>query len=162
MHSDDRALLVRKSIFVQAPVSHVFKMLTKHLDSWWPRSHHIGESEAFTAALEPRVGGRWYERGDNGKECDWGKVLVWEPPHRIVLSWDISAEWRHDQELQTEVEIRLVEASDGTQLELEHRKLERYGDKSEAMRAIFDSPAGWSGTLASLAKAAAEPAAAQP
>jgi uncharacterized protein YndB with AHSA1/START domain len=154
MPSDGQALLVRKSITVQAPVSHVFRMLTERLDSWWPRSHHIGDSEPFEARLEPRVGGRWYERGADGKECDWGKVLIWEPPYRIVLTWDISAEWRHDKELQTEVEIRLAEASAGTQVELEHRKLERYGDKFEAMRSMFDSPEGWSGVLASLAKAA--------
>jgi uncharacterized protein YndB with AHSA1/START domain len=159
MPSDGQSPLVRKVIRIHAPVSHVFKMLTEHLDMWWPRSHHIGGNEVFTTTLEPGVGGRWYERGADGKECDWGKVLVWEPPHRIVLSWDISAEWGYDPEVQNEVEIRLIEEADGTRLELEHRKLERYGDKAEAMRALFDSPGGWSGILTSLAKAA-EPAAA--
>lgn len=157
MHSDDQSLLVRKSILIQAPLPHVFKMLTEHFDIWWPRSHHIGEGEVFSATLEPGVGGRWYERAADGKECDWGKVLVWEPPRRIVLSWDISAEWRYDPNVQNEVEIRLTEEADGTRLELEHRKLERYGDKAESMRDLFDSPGGWSGILASLAKAA-EPA----
>jgi len=154
MHSDSQAMPVQKSILVHAPASHAFKMLTDRLDSWWPRSHHIGDSDSFEARLEPRVGGRWYERGARGKECDWGRVLVWEPPHRIVLSWDISAEWRYDQDLQTEVEIRLIETSAGTRVELEHRQLERYGDKVEAMRNMFDSPAGWTGVLASLANAA--------
>jgi len=101
---------------------------------------------------EPRVGGRWYERGDDGSTCDWGRVLVWEPPSRLVLSWDVSADWQYDPELKTEIEIRFIAAGeDGTRVELEHRKLDRYGARREEMRRIFDSEGDWGRLLAMFA-----------
>ncbi len=150
-------ILVRKSLIVNAPVEHVFEIFTRHHDAWWPRAHHIGERADFTAILEPRVGGRWFERGDDGSECNWGRVLAWEPPHRLVVSWDISADWKYDPTLATEVEVRFIAESDErTRVELEHRKLERYADKAEMMRAIFDSPEAWIRTLQAMAKVAEE------
>jgi len=144
-------IAVRKTITVNAPVDHVFRTFTAGQNEWWPRAHHIGTSERFTAILEPRVDGRWYERGDDGSECDWGRVLVWQEPTRIVMTWGIGADWRYDPELRTEVEVRFIaESARRTRVELEHRHLERFGDKAEQMREIFESPDAWAGTLATM------------
>jgi uncharacterized protein YndB with AHSA1/START domain len=155
-------ILVRKSLVIEASASHVFDVFTSRIDAWWPRQHHIGPDEQFQATLESGVGGRWYERGQSGVECDWGRVLAWEPPHRLVLSWCINTEWKFDPTFETEVEVRFVrEADERTRVELEHRKLERYGDHAEMMRGIFDSEAGWTGTLGNLRQAAEQAALAQ-
>lgn len=155
MNTAVREIMVRKSVVVNAPVAHVFAVFTEGHDSWWPRDHHIGDCKEFTAILEPRVGGRWFERGDDGSECDWGRVLAWDPPHRLVVSWDIGADWKPDPSLGTEVEITFIaEGVQRTRVELAHRKLERYGDKAERMRAMFESDGAWAATLATMAKAA--------
>lgn len=98
--------------------------------------------------LEPHVGGRWYEIGADGRECPWGRVLLWEPPARVVLAWQITADWGYDPDLETEVEVRFSPRPEGgTLVELEHRKLERYGDRAEGVRASLDSEGGWQGLL---------------
>jgi uncharacterized protein YndB with AHSA1/START domain len=142
-------LAVRKTIVVNVPQAHAFLVFTEKHGSWWPlASHHIGAQAAQTAILEPRAGGRWYERGVDGSECDWGRVLVWDPPQRLVLSWEIGADWKHDSSLSTEVEVRFIaEGPRTTRVELEHRDLERFGEKAQAMRSAFDSEGGWTGIL---------------
>lgn len=148
-------ILVRKRTVVDAPQAFVFDFFTSGQNEWWPRAHHIGGKEPFTAIVEPRAGGRWYERADDGSECSWGKVLVWEPPARVVFSWDIGADWKHDPELGTEVELTFTaEGPERTLVVLEHRKLERYADKAELMRAMFDSDDAWLATLLAFAKGA--------
>ena len=155
MTLEAQEILVRKSIIVSAPLTHVFAVFTERHDAWWPRDHHIGGRKDFTAVLEPRVGGRWFERGDDGSECNWGRVLAWEPPNRLVLSWDISADWKYDPSVATEIEVKFIaESGRRTRVELEHRKLERYGDKAEMMRALFDSPRAWASTLEAMTKVA--------
>jgi len=155
MIAAEQGIFVRKSIVVDAPVAHVFSVFTAGHDSWWPRAHHIGETKEFTAILEPRVGGRWYERGDDGSECNWGRVLAWDPPHRLVVSWDISAAFKPDASIGSEVEVRFIaESAERTRVELTHRNLERYGDKAEAMRAMFDSDNAWAATLQAFTKVA--------
>jgi len=147
-------LLVRKNIVVNAPKDHVFRTFTERIDTWWPRAHHIGASEPFTAIMEPRTGGRWFERGHDGAECNWGRVLDWDPTDRVLLAWDINAEWKYQENFGSEVEVRFIaESKERTRVILEHRKLERYGDKAEMMRAMFDSADAWAGTLAAFAKA---------
>jgi uncharacterized protein YndB with AHSA1/START domain len=148
--------VVRKSLRVNVPQAHAFAVFTQQFGSWWPLStHHIGAAPAQTAIIEPRVGGRWFERSSDGIECDWGQVLVWEAPHRIVLSWDIGAQWKYDPKLGTEVEIRFIsEDANTTRVELEHRHLERYGDQAEKMQKTFDSEGGWSGILRRFAQMA--------
>ena len=148
---------VRKTMLVNAPQAHAFAVFTERLADWWPlQRYHIGSQAAQTAILEPRVGGRWFERAADGTECDWGRVLVWEPPHRLVLSWDIGADWQFHPDLGTEVDVRFIaEGSDTTRVELEHRRLERYAEKAAEMRTIFDSDGGWSALLQSFAQAAA-------
>lgn len=148
-------LLVRKSIVVNAPQAHVFETFTKNIDTWWPRDHHIGGKDPFTAIMEPRPGGRWFERAADGSECQWGHVIAWEPPKRVVLAWDINDHWQYQRGLGTEVEVQfLVEGPGTTRVVLEHRKLERYGDKAETMRAMFDGAGAWGATLEAVAKAA--------
>lgn len=100
---------VRKTILVNAPQAHAFAVFTDRLGDWSPlQSYQIGSQPAQTAILEPRAGGRWFERAADGTECNWGRVLAWEPPHRIVLSWDIGADWKHRPDLGTEVEVRFI------------------------------------------------------
>jgi len=148
-------ILVRKSVVIHAPQAHVFRVFHEHHDAWWPRAHHIGKTETFEARLEARQDGRWYEVGDDGSECDWGRVLAWEPHERVLLSWDINLQWQYEPGFGVEVEVRFIaETPERTRLELEHRKLEKYGDQAEMMRAVFDSMEGWGGTLAALASAA--------
>lgn len=151
------ALPVRKSITVAAPRELAFRVFTERMSTWWPLvSHHIGAVAAVAAVVEPRAGGRWYERGDDGSECEWGRVLAWEPPSRIVLDWQIGADWKHAPELHTTVEVRFVALDAGTtRVELEHRDLDGYGAQTEQMRGAFDSDGGWNGILAAFAATAA-------
>jgi uncharacterized protein YndB with AHSA1/START domain len=148
---------VRQSVLVQAPPERAFEVFTAEMSTWWPLdSHSIGERPMGAAVIEPRTGGRWYERGDDGSECDWGEVLAWEPPRRVVLAWRLTTEWAFDPAIHTEIEV-LFEPQDGgsTRVTLEHRGLDAYGDKAAEMRETFDSDGGWNGLLRSFAEAAA-------
>ncbi len=139
---------LRKVVHVNAPPPVAWRVFTEQMRTWWPlATHKIGKTVAVDAIVEPRVGGRWYERGDDGSTCDWGRVLAWEPPTRLVLSWEISADWKHDPELRTEVEVRFTQDGNGTRVELEHRGLDHYGGRRDEMRGIFDSAGGWTGIL---------------
>src|SRR5262249_3453644 len=127
---------VRKVMSVQAPVDVAWRVFTEKMGKWWPLAHYkIGKAKAVDAVLEPRVGGRWYERGEDGSTCDWGRVLVWEPNSRLVLTWDIGADWQFDPKLNTEIEVRFIaDGKDATRVELEHRLLDRYGEDRDKMR----------------------------
>ena len=148
---------VRKEIVVEAPQERAFRVFTEGIDKWWPKAHHIGKVEMQAAVMEPRVGGRWYERGTDGSECLWGKVLVYEPPRRLVLAWQINAQWQYDEAFSTEVEVRFTsEGPKRTRVELEHRDLERFGEAQEAVRKAFESGGGWPELLALFEKSASE------
>jgi uncharacterized protein YndB with AHSA1/START domain len=148
---------VRKSIRVEAPQDIAWRVLTEQMGTWWPLAvYKIGKANAVDAIIEPRAGGRWYERGDDGSTCDWGRVLVWEPPSRLVLSYDITADWQYDPALQTELEVRFIaDGSARTRVELEHRRLDRYGARRDEMRTIFDETGDWGRLLAGFAQLAA-------
>ncbi|HEU4537067.1 MAG TPA: SRPBCC family protein [Polyangiaceae bacterium] len=148
---------VRKAVSVHAPPEVAWRVFTEKMGTWWPlATHKIGKSNAADAVIEPRAGGRWYERGEDGSTCDWGRVVSWEPPSRLVLTWDISVDWQFDPTLNTEVEVRfLPDGKGGTRVELEHRHLDRYGARRDEMRAIFESPGGWEGLLGPFVQAAA-------
>ena len=148
---------VRKVVKVQAPQAVAWRVFTEKMGAWWPlASYKIGKANAVDAVIEPRVGGGWYERGDDGSTCQWGSVLAWEPPSRLVLSWDISADWQYDPALKTKIEIRFIaDGSDRTRVELEHRHLDRYGARRDEMRAIFDSGGDWGRLLQAFAQVAA-------
>lgn len=151
---------VRQTVTVEAPVEKAFEAFTAQFGRWWPRSHSIGKTPLQTARIEPRVGGRWYEVGEDGSECPWGDVLAWEPPSRILLAWRIGADWRFDPALLTEVEVRFVRLdATTTRVELEHRLLENMGEGAAAARAAFDSDGGWRGILAGFVETASPGAA---
>ena len=98
---------VRKTIMVGTSAERAFQVFTEEMNTWWPlASKHIGKADAKTVVMEPFVGGRWFERGVDGSECDWGHVRTWDPPRRLVLTWEISSDWHDDPSIQTEVEVR--------------------------------------------------------
>jgi uncharacterized protein YndB with AHSA1/START domain len=148
---------VRKTMNVQAPPAVAWRVFTEQMATWWPLAvYKIGKANAVDAIIEPRVGGRWYELGEDGSACNWGSVLSWEPPSRLVLSWDISADWQYDPDLKTEIEVRFIALGpDATRVELEHRKLDRYGARRDEMRRIFDTEGDWGRLLAAFAARAA-------
>jgi hypothetical protein len=149
---------VRRSIEVEAPQAKAFEVFTRKTGAWWPRSHHIGKAALADAIIEPRVNGRWYERGEDGSECDWGRVLAWNPPDGITLAWQLTADFKFDPNLVTEVEVKFVPLAGGrTRVELEHRLLERYGDAAETVRGRIDADRGWPEVLRSFAAAADAP-----
>ena len=148
---------VRRTVVVEAPPVRAFEVFTARLGEWWPKSHHIGKSEPQTVIIEPRAGGRWFERGIDGVECDIGHVLVWEPPQRLVLAWQLSAEFKYVRDLITEVELRFTsEGARATRVDLEHRHLERYGELAEKVREAIGAPSGWTAILEHFARAATE------
>jgi len=143
---------IKKSVFVAASAERAFHVFTEEMSTWWPlRSHHIGKADAESVVIEPFVGGRWFERGIDGSECDWGQVRVWDPPRRLVLSWEISSDWRHDPSIQTEVEVRFSPEGASARVDLEHRLLHHYAEKVAQMRGRFDSEQGWMGVLQAFA-----------
>jgi uncharacterized protein YndB with AHSA1/START domain len=146
---------VRKSVIVATGVERAFEVFTAGIARWWPATHSIGRSPQKEVILEPCAGGRWYERGEDGSECTWGKVLAWEPPARLLLAWQIDGRWTYDPAFLTEVEVTFTAlGATETRVELEHRNLERYGDKLEAVRAAIDSEDGWAVLLRLYAEAA--------
>lgn len=139
---------VRKSIVVNANAARAFDVFANNIASWWPKSHTILKVALKETIIEPFVKGRWYDVGEDGSECDTGYVIAWEPPHRLVLAWQLDGNWHYDPELVTEVEIKFIaEGERKTRVELEHRHIERMGATAEAGRAAVDSPNGWSAIL---------------
>ena len=139
---------VRRAITLAASPERAFKVFTSDIGRWWPPSHKIGAAAFKSAVIEPRSGGRWFEVGEDGSECQWGDVLAWEPPSRLVLAWRIRADWQFDPALLTEVEVKFIPTGDGgTRVELEHRLLENMGEAAEGARSTFDSEHGWPGIL---------------
>ncbi|MDQ6835884.1 MAG: SRPBCC family protein [Actinomycetota bacterium] len=146
---------VRTSILVQAPIDRAFEVFTAGIGSWWPPTNHILEAELAEMVFEPRVGGHIYDRGVDGSESRWARVLAYEPPQRVVFSWDIGVDWRieTDPERTSEVEVRFVsEDAERTRIELEHRGIDRHGEGWERMRAAVSAPMGWSGGLEAFAQ----------
>jgi uncharacterized protein YndB with AHSA1/START domain len=138
---------VRKSIFVNASPEHAFDVFTSGMGRWWPKSHKIGPAELDRPVIEPRAGGRWYELDVDGSQCEIGRVEIWEPPARLVLIWQLTPEFTYDAELITEVEVTFTPEGSGTRVDLEHRDLDRMGDKADAMRETVSGPGGWPGLL---------------
>ena len=150
---------VRKTVHINASLEHAFKVYTESMDTWWPRSHHIGKSPMTRAILECRAGGRCYSEQEDGTECDWARILVWDPPRRLVMAWQITHEWGYEPDLAkaSEVEVTFTRDGGGTRVDLEHRHFERHGAGGAAMRTAVDSPGGWSGLLKLFAEAAERP-----
>jgi uncharacterized protein YndB with AHSA1/START domain len=141
---------VRSSVVVDAPAERAFSVFTDDIGSWWNPDHHILEGQLAEMVFEPREGGHVYDRGVDGSECRWARVLAFEPPERFVISWDINLEWKLETDLDktSEVEVRFIpEGPDRTRVELEHRNLDRHGDGWEGMAGAVGSPGGWQGGL---------------
>jgi uncharacterized protein YndB with AHSA1/START domain len=137
---------IRTSIVVDAPIERAFAVFTEDFGSIKPREHNMLGVDIADSVFEPRVGGHIYDRGVDGSECRWARVLAFEPPHRLVFTWDISPQWQieSDVEKTSEVEVQFVaETPDRTRVELEHRHLDRHGAGWEGMRAGVDSDDGW-------------------
>ena len=143
---------VRKSVSVKATPERAFEIFTAGMSRWWSRQYSINKSPIKDIVVEPKAGGRWFERGEDGSECQWGKVLSWEPPSRLLLAWQITPSFSYDPDLVTEVEVRFIAEASGTRVELEHR-LDGYDTAAKDMFKVFDG--GWQGLLESFAKDAA-------
>jgi uncharacterized protein YndB with AHSA1/START domain len=137
---------VRTSIVVEAPIERAFSVFTEDFGSFKPPEHNLLGVEIAETVFEPREGGHLYDRGVDGSECRWARVLAYEPPTRVVISWDISPQWQLETDLEktSEVEVRFVaEAPERTRVELEHRNLERHGESWEGLRDGVASKDGW-------------------
>ena len=153
-------VVVRKSVRVKAPIERAFSVFVEQMETWWPASHHIGTTPFETIIVEPRAGGRWYERNVEGQECAWGTVLAWDAPHRVGFSWHLGPEhdkpeWKFDPDMEraSQVEISFkAEGPNATLVELVHSKLERHGEGYEQLRALLDGPGAWNGILAVYAQ----------
>jgi uncharacterized protein YndB with AHSA1/START domain len=150
-------LAVRKTITVAVSQQRAFEVFTAHMTDWWLReSHSIGEAVPEAVVIEPREGGRWFERAPDGTECDWGRVLDWEPPVRLRLAWQLDADWKYDADpaRATQIEVQFIPEGDAsTRVVLVHSGLEIHGERAREVHAAIDSPNGWSGLLAGYAKA---------
>lgn len=146
MSTETVDISVKSSVEVVASIERAFKVFTEDIGSWWDPANHILDAELAEMVFEPFVGGNVYDRGVDGSECRWARVLAYEPPRRLVISWDINLQWKleTDHGRTSEVEVRFTERGpERTLVELEHRNLERHGDGWEQMRSAVASPRGW-------------------
>ena len=137
---------VRSSITVEAPLERAFSVFVDEFDAIKPREHNMLGVDIAETVFEPRAGGHIFDRGVDGSECRWARVLAYEPPSRVVFTWDISPRWaiETDPDKASEVEVRFVaESADRTRVELEHRNLDRHGEGWDSVRAGVESPDGW-------------------
>jgi len=146
---------VRREIVVDVPPDRAFELFTADMTTWWPAAHHIGSAPIAEVVIEPRTGGRWYTRHEDGTETYTGIVRAWEPPGRLVVTWQIGADWKYHDDLVTTVEVLFQPAGDGrTRVSLEHRDLDAYGADAAAMKVTFEGEGAWGATLAAYAAAA--------
>ncbi|MCU1279343.1 MAG: ATPase [bacterium] len=133
---------IRKVLTVQAPQERAFRVFTENMGQWWVKEHHIGASPFKAIVVEPKQNGRWYEVGEDGGECEWGKVVLWEPPRRLILGWQLNMEFKFDPTLVSEVEINFTPLDAArTRIDFEHRDIEKLGEAAAKVRGEMDS--GW-------------------
>ncbi len=146
MTTDTTQHAVQSTIVVDAPIERAFHVFTEEMGTWWVPEHHILQAELAEMVFEPRVGGHVYDRGVDGSECRWGRVLAYEPPTRVVFSWDLSVAWQRetDPARTSEVEVRFItEDVNRTRVVLTHSHLDRHGPGWEQMRDAVAAPDGW-------------------
>ena len=145
---------VRKTIRVNAPIAHTFEVFTSGLTRWWPHNHGVGNKPIAKVLMEPRLGGRWLEISQDGTETPVATITVWEPPHRLVMVWQINARWQPDAAMKSEVDVRFTaDGPDATRVELTHHKFETMGAEAGAsMRKDVDG--GWPGLIEHFAREA--------
>jgi uncharacterized protein YndB with AHSA1/START domain len=137
---------VRKSVVVNTGVERAFELFVKKFDAIKPREHNLLSGPIAETVFEPKVGGHIYDVGTDGSRCEWSRVLVFDPPHRVVFSWDIGPTWHLESDLSktSEVEVRFIaESGDRTRVELEHRHIDRHGPGWRAVADGVDGDAGW-------------------
>jgi uncharacterized protein YndB with AHSA1/START domain len=137
---------IRRQIVVDAPIDRAFAVFTERFGDFKPAEHNLLAAPIAETVFEPWIGGNIVDRTADGTECRWARILAYDPPKRVVFSWDISPQWRveTDPELTSEVEVRFVaETPDRTRLELEHRHLDRHGPGWESVRDGVADDAGW-------------------
>lgn len=132
---------IRHSVIVAVPPPRAFAAFTGDIGRWWPRGRTIGAAPHVAIVIEPHAGGRWFERDAEGRETDWGCVLDWAPPRRLLLGWQLDARFHHDPALTTEVELNFAPHGTGTQVTLEHRDLHRFGEDAAEVAGKLNG--GW-------------------
>jgi uncharacterized protein YndB with AHSA1/START domain len=158
--TEQTTLSAQTTVTVRATPERAFDVFANGFAGWWPLdSHHIGEQDAVDVVIEPRPGGRWYERAANGTECEWGFVTAYEPPHRLVLAWHLNPDFDFDPDPAhaTEVEVTFEPDGEHTVVTLEHRGFEVLGERGPEVRDSVSSPGGWVGLLESYAAHLARP-----
>jgi uncharacterized protein YndB with AHSA1/START domain len=146
MTQSETTTTVRRQILVNAPIGEAFKVFTERFGDFKPREHNLLQAAIAETVFEPRVGGNIYDRAVDGNECRWARILVFDPPDRVVFSWDISPRWQIETnpDLTSEVDVRFfAETPERTRVELEHRNLDRHGAGWESVRDGVDNEAGW-------------------
>ncbi len=137
---------VTHSVLVPLDPDAAFELFTDRFADWWPKdSHHISEADAADVVLEPREGGRWFERAEDGSECEWGYVMQIERPDRILFAWQLTPEWKFDPDpaRATEVEVTFIAEEDQTRVTLTHSGFEVHGEAGATMRESVSSDGGW-------------------
>jgi uncharacterized protein YndB with AHSA1/START domain len=150
---------IRRNFRVKASQDKAFRIFVAGMGDWWLKTHSLLKSPQQDVRIEPETGGRWYEVGEDGSEQIWGRVLAWEAPERVVLAWQLNAEWTYDPDFETIVEVRFTPDGDHTIVDFEHRDLERFGEKADAVRGDYETgmEGGWR-TLLDLYQRRAEAA----
>src|ERR1700737_2423591 len=145
---------VRKTVHVKAPIAHAFDVFTSGLTRWWPHDHGVGKQPIQKVLMEPRLGGRWLEISEDGTQTSVARTTVWAPPHRLVMVWQINAQWKPDPAMKSEVDVRFVaDGPEATRVELLTHKFETMGAEAGAsMRRDVDG--GWPGLIERYAQEA--------
>jgi uncharacterized protein YndB with AHSA1/START domain len=147
--------VVRRTVVVNADVQRAFQVFTQNMGQWWPKEHHIGGTPPVAVVVEPRAGGRWYEKAEDDSECDWGTIVHWEPPTRVVLSWHLNGDWEYVPDITraSEIEVRFMpETGDRTRVVLEHRHFERQGETGDRVWTQIQEPGAWTYVLGEYGK----------
>jgi len=153
--------VVRKSVRVTAPLERAFSVFVEQMETWWPATHHIAPNPFQCIIVEPRVGGRWYERDSQGNDCAWGYVRTWDPPRLVTHSWHLQADWSFNPDLSRASDIDIRFTPDGTAatlVELTHYNLERHGEDFEKLREGLNGPGAWGFVLDEFTKVAGQSA----
>lgn len=141
-----QAVVVQRQVVVDAPIERAFTVFTERFGDFKPKEHNLLGAPTVETVFEPRVGGNIYDRAPDGSECRWARILAYEPPTRVVFSWDLNTRWSIETDLgnTSEVEVRFVaETPNRTRVELEHRHLDRHGSGWEGIRDGVDAEDGW-------------------
>ncbi len=147
---------IRKTLRVKASPEKAFDTFVAGMGSWWIKSHSLLKAPQRDVLIEPRTGGRWYEVGEDGSEQPWGRVIAYEPPERLLLAWQLNADFDYDPGIETTVEVRFTADGDHTIVDFEHRDLERFGERAAEVRGGYESgmEGGWGELLAGYQRSA--------